>query len=163
MEQAYIRMTMIERHKMKMLGTVLLTAVLMGIAGVSGIGYNSTVEITPVGLTATAGLTEGSASIFRLWQGSAEVSFNPILYPLSYLFGSGSTSKSFIRSSERWDYYGNEVAESVVIYTVLVEWIKHIPYFVAVGGLTIILAAKFKLRLAHSRKPANISMSSATL
>jgi len=137
--------TFLGRNKVKILCMLLFAIGLMGAAVFSGIGYQATVDMKPIGMTATRGLSENTVSVFNLFKGDLKVYFNPFLYPISYLSGCGLISRSFIRASEFWDYKGAEVADMVLTYTLFLEFAKNLPYFFAIGGLAAVGLAKLRM------------------
>jgi len=133
------------RNKKMILCTLLLTITIMIVALIPGIGYDAKIEVSPYArrrIFRTSGLTEGSLSTARLFNGTLQASFNPFLYPISYIMGDDSIIRKFVGAGEFWDYDGEQVKEMAMLGTLTMEIVKNLPYF---------LVASYLLTLAFSR------------
>ena len=136
-----------KRNRKKLFYISLFTIVLMVVALTPGIGYEVTVKIAPRGV-----IGGGEYGFGRLFNGTIQASFNPLLYPISQLSRSNPTFRRFTGASEFWDHEGQQVVEMVIIGTLFAEITKNIPYFLTVSYLiTLILGKLITNRLA--RKP----------
>jgi len=133
------------RHRREASITGLLVLIVMIIALFPGVGYNATAELDQRGIIGGTGFTEGSGSRNRLFNGTIDARFNPLLYPISYLSGSGFTLRKFQGASEFWDHQGTQVKEAALLGTLFVEFSKNVPFFIVlsiIGALIILRLLK---------------------
>jgi len=156
MNQTSIETSFLERNKKLVLASF-VTILLMVIAGFPHIGYEATTDVAARGVIRGVGGTSSESSIAtaRLWNGTLQVSFNPLLYPLSYLSGRITVIRKYSGASEFWDYEGQAVAEAASIGTVFVEFVKNLPYFLAAGfliTLALVRVNKFTETLRKAKR-----------
>jgi len=130
------------RRDVDVYAVLLFTIAILCVGLIPGIGYSSKVETEQRGLIAAPHYTGEGSSRNRLFNGTISASFNPLLYPVSYLSGSDYVLRKFQGAAEVWDHEGTQIKEAVVIGTLFAEVAKNLPYFVAFGILLSIIVAR---------------------
>ncbi|MEM3579075.1 MAG: hypothetical protein QXL54_02485 [Candidatus Bathyarchaeia archaeon] len=93
------------------------------IAFTDGIGYHATANITSVEL-----IIPGHPCYGYFVKGNLTCTFNPFIYPVTYLFGYEGNLR-FMRVSEPYDSTGRSVKESVEITVVFQEYSRNVPFY----------------------------------
>jgi len=151
MAQLEMKKGFLEKNSVKIIGVLLFTLILILVALIPGIGHNAKVETAVRGPIAAAGLAE-HVGMMRLFNGSLQASFNPLLYPISYLTGSSSIQRKFQGATTIWDYEGRDVAEMALLGTFTVEILRNFPYFLVAGFIITLLFAKL-IKLVEKKNP----------
>jgi len=140
----------LEENVKKLLVIGFLSLAALSLAALTrGIGYEATANVTSVQI-----LYEGHPCLGYLVTGNLTCSFNPILYPITHVFGY-ETNSMFTGKSEPYDSKGTSVTNTVEISAAFQEFFKNVPYYLAVSlvatfGL-IKPVERFKTALSRAR------------
>lgn len=133
------------RAKKTLLSIFALTLGLIIIASTQGIGYYGVrckMERTSIIKYQAPLGPEGTVTSANIFIGTFQVSFNPLLYPVTFvLTRNGTISFPFMRWAEPWDEEGKSIVEMLTLRTIVEEVGRNFLYFVGVSALIV-----FKLR-----------------
>lgn len=95
--------------------------------------------------------SEGSIVAVQAFVGTFQASFNPYLYPITFILtGNGTVSFPFIRWAEPWDQEGKSIVEMLTLRTIVEEVGRNLLYFVAVSALIVFKLRKIYLRFIRN-------------
>lgn len=147
-DQPYAKITFYVRHRINAVVVLLFTVTIMALALIPNIGYTADAQVKQRTIISGAHLTGSGYSVNRLFNGTINANFNPILYPISYLSGCANVLRKFSGASEVWDHEGTQLQEAAMLGTLFSEFAKNIPFFLALGIVSSILIE----RLSRTQK-----------
>jgi len=141
-DQPYVERGFLVGHEVNAFVFSLSTILIVCLALFPGIGYTANVQASQRNIISGPHLSGSGYAVNRLFNGTINAYFNPIIYPISYLSGCNSVLRRFTGASEFWDHEGTQVQEAAMLGTLFVEFLKNIPYFLAVGILSSAVLAR---------------------
>lgn len=120
------------------------------LANIPGIGYygiRCEMERTQIIKHQSSLGAEGTIVVVHVFVGTFKTSFNPYLYPITFIItGNGTISFPFIRWADPWDEEGKSIVEMLMLRTMVEEVGRNLPYFIAISVLIV-----FNLGKVYSR------------
>jgi len=120
--------------------------VLSLVALVRGIGYEATANVNSVQI-----LVEGHPCLGYSVTGNLKCSYNPLLYPVTYIFGC-ETNSMFIAVSDPYDSQGKSVKEAQEMWAAFREFPKNVPYYLAISLTVAFGSIKLTKRFRRTKK-----------
>jgi len=136
-----------EENAKKLLAAGFLSfGVLSIVALVRGMGYEATADVNSVEI-----VVEGHPCFGYSVTGNLTCSYNPLLYPVTYIFGYETNSK-FIAVSDPYDSQGKSVKETKEIGVAVREFPKNVPYYLAISLAVAFGSIKLTKRFRRTKR-----------